>query len=443
MTESKKARHQSTDHVDRKSVTGHGCMVRVVHGPDRGRECAITSAVVIGKAPGSDLVLTDPTVSASHARIEAREDGLHVSDLGSTNGTYYLETRVRDVVVAPGGVLSLGQTRIALMPHGGVADASVARNGYGAILGASPAMQPLYALLHRLEGREHTVLVLGETGVGKELVAGELHRNSPRKNGPLVVFDASAVTANLLESQLFGHVRGAFTGAANDTLGLFERARGGTIFLDEIGELPLDLQPRLLRVLESRTIRRVGSAETRDVDVRVVAATNRDLASEVERGRFREDLYYRLQVLTVEVPPLRSRPEDIPVLVQHFCKQLTGGEISLSESTLNLFQSGYSWPGNVRELRNAVERVLTVGALPEALSSTPPTEGERPAGVEVDLTEPLLEAKRRVSDGFERDYLVNQLRRARDNISEAARLSGMDRSYFKRLLRRHNLRWSE
>ncbi|HSI05967.1 MAG TPA: sigma 54-interacting transcriptional regulator [Myxococcota bacterium] len=405
-------------------------------GPERGTEMALGDGGVVGSGSDADFMLNDRTVSAKHARIDVRDDGLHVTDLSSTNGTFYLDTRIREVTVQPGAVLALGTCRIALVLPEPLA-APDHRDGYGAIIGSAPSMQRMYAMLDRLTRTagqaEPTVLITGETGVGKELVAREIHASSARRAGPFEVFDASAVAANLIESELFGHVRGAFTGADRDRVGVFARARGGTVFIDEVGELPLDLQPKLLRVLENREARPVGSNVTSPVDVRIVAATNRNLEEEVERGGFRRDLYFRLNVVTIDVPPLRERISDIPLLVEHFTRSIAHESSPLSPDTLELLISGYSWPGNVRELRNALASVLIVGTLPSNLSG--PSQRESITN----LSEPLLKARKRVLEAFEHDYLVHQMQRAQGNVTEAARLSSMDRSYFKRLLTKHRL----
>lgn len=442
MSASKSARHKTTKRVERASVSGSGCIVRVLDGVDAGTTRAIETSCVIGSGPDADLQLTDSTVSGMHVRIDIRDDGLSVTDLGSTNGTFYLDTRVREIIVKPGAVLSLGKTRIGLIRPDDTAPAST-RESYGSIIGSAPVMQRMYAMLERIARNtnammEPTVLISGETGVGKELVAREIHAHSQRRDGPFEVFDASAVAPNLLESQLFGHVRGAFTGADREHAGILSNAAGGSLFLDEIGELPLDLQPKLLRVLESRTMRPVGSSATVPVDVRVIAATNRDLQAEVAKGRFREDLFFRLNVVAVEVPPLRERISDVPALVEQFARNVAGQSSPLSPETVELLVSGYAWPGNVRELRNAITRVLTVGHLPENVTGGAREADRRESTT--DYEEPLMKARKRVLDAFERDYLVHQMRRSRGNITEGARLSSMDRSYFKRLLDKHGLR---
>ena len=297
-------------------------------------------------------------------------------------------------------------------------------------------MRHLFAVLERIEQFPgYTVLLQGESGVGKDMVAREVHAHSARGTGPFEVCDCTALTPTLAESELFGHVKGAFTGAVTDHAGVFARANGGTIFLDEVGELPTELQPKLLRVLERREIRPVGGTRTQAIDVRVIAATHRDLAEAVREKRFREDLYFRLKMVTVDVPPLRHRREDIPELTRSFISELTTEPMELSPDTLALFTTGYDWPGNVRELRHAVASTLALGRVPGEIQLG------QAAGraAETDVDSPFQEAKRKLVDAFEREYLETQMLRNDGNISAAARASDVERNYFKQLLRKHGL----
>jgi DNA-binding NtrC family response regulator len=286
------------------------------------------------------------------------------------------------------------------------------------------------------------VLIQGETGTGKELCAEALHNESRRAKGPFVIVDLAGIAPSLIESELFGHVKGAFTGAQADRAGAFERATGGTVFLDEVGELPLELQPRLLRVLERRQVKRVGANDYRTVDVRVVAATHVDLEGAIKEGKFRRDLFHRLAVLRVTLPPLRERPEDIPLLVDTVLERMGKPPSALSDQTRALLTQ-YPWPGNVRELRNVVDQVVNLGD--EALPEMPSVPGGAPrsgsgsdaGGPELDL--PFKEAKERLIEGFERDYLVGLLARCEGNISRASREAGIDRVYLRKLLRKHGL----
>jgi DNA-binding NtrC family response regulator len=290
-----------------------------------------------------------------------------------------------------------------------------------------------------------TVLIHGESGTGKELVAEGLHDEGPRAGGPFIVFDCSAVAANLVESELFGHVKGAFTGAVTDRAGAFEAAHGGTLFLDEIGELPLELQPKLLRALERREVRRVGTNKARPFDARIVAATHRSLAEEVNRKAFREDLYFRLAVVTVEIPPLRERTEDIPVLIDQLARDLSHGRpVSFTEKQIETFMTN-SWPGNVRELRNAVSRALSLA--PASGSGSGSGSGSSPASapasgsaLPIDLSVPLTTGRDRLIDAYEKAYLEEALRSTGGNVTRAAEIAGVNRKFIQRALNRLGLR---
>ena len=427
-----------TETIAKTDAPSSGCVVRVLDGEDTGLEVELTTgSIIVGASPEARLRLRDSTVSGQHARITVVADGIEVADVGSRNGTFYLEGRIERAVLPIGATVRFGRTRVMLASRQRSAGPGESRReSYGALLGSAPSMRRLYATLEQLEKHAYPVLILGETGVGKELVAREIHEHSKRHSAQYEVCDCTTLPANLVESELFGHVRGAFTGAVDARAGVFERADGGTIFLDEIGELPLDLQPKLLRILETGELRRVGSGEVRKVDVRVIAATNRDLLKEARAGRFREDLLYRLNAVSVDVPPLRSRREDIPALVKAFIRRDKLDDSIISAQTLELFTTGYDWPGNARELRNAVRRVLALGTLPPEIDNAPSTT--TPATT-VDTSAQFQDAKRRIVDAFERDYLSEQLRRAGDNITHAARASGVERMAFKRLLKKHDL----
>jgi DNA-binding NtrC family response regulator len=299
-------------------------------------------------------------------------------------------------------------------------------------------MQKLFAILERVSKADVSVLVEGESGTGKELVASQIARRSSRADGPFVVVDCSAITRTLMESELFGHAKGSFTGAERDRVGAFEAANGGTVFLDEIGELPLDMQPKLLRVLEAREVRRLGETKTRKVDVRVIAATNRKLEEEVNRSNFREDLYFRLSVVTVRVPPLRERSEDIDLLIRVFLESFDALD-SMHLFTPEVIEtlSRHSWPGNVRELRNYVERAVVFDAAPPPWRDEPPSASmPPPSAAEIDVGVPFKIAKERVVDEFERRYLAALLEQTGGNLSSAARKAGIDRMYLHRLVLR-------
>ena len=411
--------------------------IEVVRGPDAGLAIEAPGPEVrVGTSRDCALVLGDPTVSRLHLTLRIDDRGVRVVDAGSRNGTVIDGLAVRDAYARADSIIVLGQSALQLRLLDQMVDLPLSgRDRFGALLGGSVAMRRVFAVLERVAATDMTVLIEGETGTGKELAAEALHEESARAAGPFVVLDCSAVSPSLIESEVFGHARGAFSGAFTKRTGVFEAADGGTLFLDEIGELPLDLQPKLLRVLESHEVRLVGSNSTRSVDVRVIAATNRSLDAEVERRRFREDLYYRLAVIRLTLPPLRERPEDIRPLVEHFVRELVPAGCPvpvLSELVLAGFHQQV-WSGNVRELRNAVARTLSLGSSGEistALAASPPA---------VDLSVPLRLARERAADEIERAYLLEALRRTGGNVTRAAELAGVNRKFFHRALRRHGL----
>jgi len=304
------------------------CRVEVVTGTDAGLVRDVEAPVIrIGARRGNDVQLTDSKVSGLHCEIRLDDRGYRLRDLDSTNGTYVSQLRINDVYIQPGAQIALGGTRLKFEPLGDSVEIELSdTDRFGSMIGRSVKMRELFARLEKLARTDTTVLVTGETGAGKELVAEALHDHSTRTKGPFIVLDCGSIPPNLIESELFGHERGAFTGAAAAHIGAFERAHGGTVFLDEIGELPLGMQPKLLRVLERKEVRRVGGTKPIEVDLRVIAATNRDLGVEVNRGRFREDLYYRLAVARVHVPPLRERKDDLPLLIEHILATTPNGE---------------------------------------------------------------------------------------------------------------------
>ena len=414
----------------------------VAEGPDQGR-CVRIGADPrrIGTARGCELQLTDRTVSRLHCEVVSRADGVLIFDRGSTNGTFVDGVRVHEAYLHPGCSLRLGDTLLqAVAVERPTVLPLSPRTSFGKILGASPQMRHIYAVLDRVGPTNTTVLVTGETGTGKELVARELHEASPRSAGPFVTVDCGAIPENLMESELFGHVRGAFTGATSGRSGVFEEADGGTLFFDEIGELPVSLQPKLLRVLETRTVRRVGGGASRRVDVRIIAATNRSLAQSVNEGTFREDLYYRLAVIEVELPPLRARREDVPVLVQHFVKHFGGADATLPEGvTAALSHRG--WPGNVRELRNYVQRALSLGW--EAERGFAPFSNQAQSGPLALADLPFKEARDVWVERFEGVYVQALLEKTGGNVSRAAELAGLNRRSLHRIILRLGLRGSD
>jgi two-component system, NtrC family, response regulator GlrR len=396
----------------------------------------------IGSHPSNDLVIHDPTVSRFHSELAITPGGLEVRDLDSQNGTNLDGVWVTSAFLREASLLALGHTVLSFGLTASTLPAQLsAASRFGSMIGESAAMRATFALLERAATTHSTVLLEGETGTGKEEAALSIHAASPRAGGPFVVVDCGAMPAALLESELFGHERGAFTGAATQRVGSFEEAHGGTVFLDEIGELPLELQPKLLRVLERREIRRLGSNAYRPVDVRVIAATHRDLRAGVNGETFRSDLYYRLAVLRVALPPLRARPGDIPALARHLVQQLGAPAETMDRLLEPAFLGSLAraaWPGNVRELRNYLERSMVFDqpaplADASAVIDAPPP---RP----LDLAVPYGVARARLLADFERAYAEALLQAHGGNLSAAARAGGVDRVHLWRLANRHGLK---
>jgi two-component system response regulator GlrR len=397
--------------------------------------------MVLGAAPGVDLVIPAPTVSRIHAELDPRESGLWVRDLGSRNGTFVDGVRVECACVPERGRVRLGALELAVSY--GPQPSPVPLWGeprFGPLVGASTTMRELFARLARIAGSDATVLIQGETGTGKELVARALHDRSRRAGEPFVIVDCGALPETLLDAELFGHTRGAFTGATAARAGAFEAAQGGTLFLDEIGELPMALQPKLLRVLEERTVRRLGENESRPLDIRFISATHRDLRTMVNARAFREDLYFRLAVLPVAIPPLREHPSDVAVLAEHFLPP-ESREMLTAELAAEL--ESRPWLGNVRELRNFIDRLTTLGAS-DALAETPPGT-LAPASPRTSLlpaewrTLPLKEARERCTSQIEQEYVEALLERHGHNVTAAAQSAGLVRTYLHRLMRKYRL----
>src|SRR6188474_343845 len=340
----------------------------VLNGPDQGKEVEMLKPRVTGgRSIISDLVVQDKAVSGTHFEVSARDDGYRLRDLNSRNGIYVGDLRVREAYLRPGTVFRIGHTNIQFQSTQDVVEIELSKKDrFDMLLGSSPAMREIFAHLEKVAPSELTCLITGETGTGKEMVARALHNASQRRSRPFVVLDCGSIPRELIESTLFGHEKGSFTGAVSQHDGCFMQANGGTIFLDEIGELDIGLQPKLLRVLEQREIKRVGGDRNVKVDVRVVAATNRDLRSMVNHGTFREDLYFRLSVIHAELPPLRERRDDIPNLANHFLRDVAGRRgmtMSFSQDAMAAMMS-HSWTGNVREMRNVVERAAALSEGP-------------------------------------------------------------------------------
>jgi len=441
----------------------------------------------IGSMDDNDVVLSDDTVSRYHCKIVQEDNGYVLIDERSTNGTFINKVRVREAFLKSGSIVSVGQSQLRFNALEEEVQIVPSRNDRCAgLIGGNSRMREIYAIIEKIAPTATTVVIDGETGTGKEVVAQAIHSLSPRSRNDLVVFDCGAVPPNLIESELFGHEKGSFTGAMMTRQGLFEQADGGTLFLDELGELPLDLQPKLLRALEQREVRRVGSTKASKVDVRIIAATNRNLEEEVRAGRFRQDLFYRLSVVRLHLPALRERADDIPPLVNHFLEtgaynRMSGGEqrvSTVSRDAIIALQT-YPWPGNVRELVNVIERavsfcdsqVLQASDLPDyvRLAKAPPggrnvtgqnrrpstgagTSGGHPV-VPMSASAPtptppeellaegvtFKDAKERWVAAFERDYILQLLRRNNGNISHAARAADIDRKYFRKLMKKYDI----
>jgi len=432
---------ERTQTQSRPTIVTYGkTRVSVIDGPDRGISCETAGRPLrVGTASDNDLVLSDPTVSRRHCAIVPTPEGFRVSDEGSTNGVLVGRVRIFEAVLVGSSELRIGETTVSVVPLPDRVEREQATiDHFGDLLGASPAMRELFADLARIADSDVTVLIEGETGTGKELVAESLHSQSRRADKPLVVFDCSAVSPTLVESELFGHERGAFTGAVAAREGVFEQADGGSIFLDELGELPKDLQPKLLRVLEKREVRRLGSQRAIPVDVRVLAATNRKLSAEVAAGNFRQDLYFRLAGAHVVVPPLRDRKQDLRMLVEHFLSRSVPPR-TLSEMAAPVWEMfmAHRWPGNVRELRNAVDRWAVT---PERALGAPELSVSADAApkAEIELV-PLRIARRDASDDFERRYLRALLARTQGNVTRAAAIAEVSRQMIQKLMRKQGL----
>jgi DNA-binding NtrC family response regulator len=407
-----------------------GFRVVVIRGPDRGRVLAAARpAMTIGTDAACDLQLGCRAVSRFHCEIEIGDRGAVITDLDSTNGTRVDGVRVVAAFLRGGTQIEVGRDVLRFENH----DAQVgpelfAGEQFGAMVGRSPAMRAVFAVLARAAVSDATVLLCGETGTGKDAAAEAIHLAGARASQPLVYVDCAAIARGVADSELFGHRAGAFTGAHRDRIGAFESAGGGTIFLDEVGELSLGLQQKLLRALERREIQRIGETVPRPFAARVIAATHRDLRREVNTGRFRPDLYFRLAVLPIGLPPLRERLDDLPLLVESLIERITDDATARTRLRATVSPAELArrdWPGNVRQLRNHLERCLVLEPMREAA----------PAGAEL----PYAAARDAWQRWFERQYLTDLLDRCAGNISTAAQHAGMHRSHLYRLLVRAGL----
>ena len=418
--------------------------IRVTVTPPKGRSFDVPLGVhplVVGQSAECDLVLVDDAVSRQHCRLSLTPRGLLVEDLGSKNGTFVGNVRILAALVEPDTKIIAGGSRLVPGRAGAAASVPLSRGvRFGDAVGCGVTMRALFAQLERAARTEETVLLLGESGTGKEVLARALHTESPRRSGPFVVLDCTALAPTLLEAELFGHTRGAFTGASESRVGLLEQAHGGTLFIDEVGELPLDLQPKLLRAIEARQYRPVGGADWRSFDARVVAATHRDLRVRVANGAFREDLYYRFAVFEMRVPALRDRREDIPLLVERFLASMSPPRTpaDLPPGAVDVLSS-HHWPGNVRELRNIVARIVVFPEhLERAVGAATQASG-RPDMARL-LRLPLREARDLVVDEFERSYLTARLAEHAGSVARAAESIGVSRQFAYRLLEKYGLR---
>ncbi|MDC0748322.1 sigma 54-interacting transcriptional regulator [Polyangium mundeleinium] len=432
-------------HSRAKELRLDGFSLTVIEGPGSGASFrAEMREVSVGTAQGNDLVLADPTVSRHHFSLSATPEGYLLKDLGSSNGTWVSGMRVLSGYVEPGARVRVGRTTLLVdQVNEDICEALSPEDGFGPLLGQSSAMRRIFAALPRVAQSDSTVLLEGETGTGKGVLAAAIHEASPRATGPFVVLDCAAIAPTLIESELFGHVKGSFTGAQADRAGAFEQAKGGTIFIDEIGELPLDMQPKLLRALEERSVKRVGGNQRVKLDVRVIAATNRDLRTEVNRNAFRADLFYRLNVVRIHVPPLRERTGDIERLARHFHADLVPDNPIPDDLLESLRRQ--SWPGNVRELRAAIERAVLFNdpAILALGNDVEPAPGVKDRDDDIDLEVPFRVCKQKASDQWERRYVRALLRATHDNISEASRRVKMDRSHLRTLLRKYGFRGAD
>jgi transcriptional regulator with GAF, ATPase, and Fis domain len=415
-------------------------VLTVVEGPDRGRTFTVEGCqphrMLVGSGPACEVHVSDREVSRRHAAVEPAGRRLRITDLGSTNGTFVDGVAVVEAFLRGGEVVRIGSTAIEVSDSPAQTQAPLpVRTSFGRMVGASTEMRRLYPLCERLAQSSVTVIIEGETGTGKEVLAEALHEEGPRGGGPFVVFDCTAVPSNLVEAELFGHERGAFTGAVATRKGVFEQAQHGTLLIDEIGDLDLPLQPKLLRAIERNEIRRVGGDRAIKVDVRVLAATRRDLDREVQAGRFRDDLFHRLAVARLELPPLRHRAGDVPVLARHFWRSLGGDEAALSGDLLLQWQD-YEWPGNVRELRNTVARRIALGDLAQTAKEGDPTkspgEAADPFAAILRLGLPLPEARERLIEEFERRYIEHAMAK-HGSVGKAAAEAGVAKRHFQRI----------
>jgi DNA-binding NtrC family response regulator len=409
--------------------------------PDGARFTVDVDALVVGRDPGATIVLADPEVSAIHCEIRAVSEGILVKDLGSTNGTFLGPVRVREATVATTSELTVGRSKIVIEPQAKRRVDVAFADRFGPLVGSAPKMRRVFGVLEKVAGTALSVLIVGETGTGKELVAKAIHQASERSAGPFVAVDCGSIPPSSAESILFGHEKGAIPGAGEGRRGALAEAGGGTLFLDELGELPSELQPKLLRALTEREVKRVGGSTAEPIDVRVLAATRRDLGAEMNAGRFRSDLFFRIAQVRLELPALRERLSDLPLLVEDICArvgkpQQTSAVIAWIERRM----AAHDWPGNVRELVNVASVAATLADEPGAIDDVlmlarddSTAEGARGASTA------FSEHKRAAVSAFEREYFSNLAKRCKGNVSEMARQSGMERHHVRAYLRKYRI----
>lgn len=431
--------------------------ILILSGPQQGKEIIIENTPFsIGSSDSCDLQLKDTAVSRKHCIINSDNHTFSIEDTNSTNGSFLCGLRIMHAYLTPGSELRLGNTRLLFSPSLEFADIPLSQNDhFGNAIGASDPMRRIFYLAESYAPTDATIMLTGETGTGKEILAEEIHKHSKRSEKPFVVIDCTSISRDIVESELFGHIKGAFTGATSDRPGAFESADGGTVFLDEIGELPQELQPKLLRVLEKREIKRVGSNEVRKIDVRIICATNRNIKKEISEGNFREDLYYRLSVVNIELPPLREHKEDIPLLAETFMSRLHNAkardEIQDFDYAMKALMR-YDWPGNIREFRNLIDRAYyhiqkpvdilqcqQGGTLLKQSNNGSNGDEENSVSNNVDTTKPFKDEKNRLIDDFERQYIKELLARNNGNVSKSAREADIERAYLQRLIKKYGL----
>ena len=414
----------------------------VAKAPDGEQFTVDVDALVVGRDPGANIVIADPEVSAFHCELRAVSEGILVKDLGSTNGTFLGPVRVREATIVTTSELTIGRSKVIVEPQAKRRVEVGFSDRFGPLVGGSPKMRRVFSVLEKVADTHLSVLIVGETGTGKELVAKAVHDASERAGGPFVVVDCGSIPPTLAESILFGHEKGSFTGATERRKGALAEADGGTLFLDELGELPIELQPKLLRALSEKQVKRVGGSIFEPIDVRVLAATRRDLGAEMNAGRFRSDLFFRIAQVRVELPSLRERLSDLPLLVEDVCRRVGKPEhVSMVLAWIEQRMASHDWPGNVRELVNVASVAATLADEPGAIDDVLLLARDE---VAVDRLSggggtAFSEAKRASIAAFEREYFSGLTKRCKGNVSEMARQSGMERHHVRAYLRKYRI----